>query len=75
MNINKLILEILNEIENNIVNVAGGKGYGTGKIYPKHTVGVLTLLGPEEPAEHTEQYEFKPVEVSKIFKKEIKDGR
>ena len=72
----KLILEILNEIEkkDSNVNVAGGKGYGTGKVYPDKTVGVLKMLGHEE-GEEQENYEFKPVKISKAFKRRIKNDQ
>lgn len=71
-----LILEILNEIEkkDSNVNVAGGKGYGTGKIYPDKTVGVLKMLGHEE-GEEQEEYKLKPVKISKAFKRRRKNDQ
>ena len=67
----KIIAKILLEIEakERIVNVKGGKGMGTGTAYPEGTVGALKLLGKEEQ-EMPEEYEFKPVEISKAFKKD-----
>ena len=68
-----IILEILQEIEKKETNltVAGGKGYGAGKAYPNKSVSVLKMLGHEE-GEEIEEYELKPVKISKIFKKEKK---
>ena len=50
-----IILEILKEIEERIVKVAGGKGYGTGKVYPANSVGVFKMLGKQEPEEKEEE--------------------
>ena len=81
MNIHELMLKILNEIEKkeSNVNVAGGKGYGTGKVYPAKTVGVLRMLGksmyPGNEDENKDQNKnsSKPVKISKAFlKKERK---
>ena len=74
MNINNLILQILNEIEKKeaIVNIAGGKGYSTGKIYPDDTVGVLKMLGYES-GEKQKEYKLKPVKISKAFKRKKND--
>ena len=65
----ELIFEILNEIEKKETNlsIAGGRGYGSGKAYPNNTVGVLKMLGHEE-GESQEEYELKPVKISKAFK-------
>ena len=73
MTIYQLMLEILSEIEKKDTNltVAGGKGYSAGKAYPNKTVGVLKMLG-KEYKEKPEEYELKPVKVSKAFKKEKK---
>ena len=72
-NLKELILQILNEIEKKETNlsIAGGRGYGTGKAYPNKTVGVLQMLGSEE-GEKKEEYELKPVKISKAFKKDKK---
>ena len=71
----EIILQILKEIEDNdnILRIAGGRGYGTGKAYPKKSVGVLSLLG-DENNEEEKQYKYKPVKVSKAFDKEGKNG-
>ena len=68
-----LILEILNEIENkeNNMRVAGGRGYSAGKVYSDKTVSVLQNLGIEEH-EPSQKYTYKPVKISKAFKKEKK---
>jgi hypothetical protein len=74
------MLEILNEIEKkeSNVNVAGGKGYGVGKVYSDKTVGVLRMLGKsmyeDDEDENKEQKESskEPVKISKVFKKESK---
>ena len=67
----KIITILLKEIEEkeNIVNVSGAQGYGTGKVKVKDYHGVLKNLGPEKP-EEKEEYQLKPVEVSKAFRKE-----
>ena len=74
MSLYKLILEILTELqekENNL-NIAGGKGYGTGKAYPSKTISVSRHLGKEENPEK-EEYILKPVKISKIFKRRKND--
>jgi hypothetical protein len=73
MELYKLILEILNEIESkeNNLKVAGGKGYSAGKAYPDKTVSVLQNLGIEEH-DNPEDYKLKPVKVSKVFSKRKK---
>lgn len=70
MSIDQLILKVLNEIEKKEtnVNIAGGKGYGAGKVYSNNTVSVLSLLGDEEN-EESEEYNIKPVKISKVFKR------
>lgn len=67
----ELILEILNEIERKEFNlsIAGGRGYGTGKVYSKKSVSVLQKLGYEEGEDQPDEYEHKPVKISKAFKK------
>ena len=74
MNIHELMLTILNEIEQkeNNMKVAGGKGYSAGKAYPDKTVGVLKMLGHEE-REEKEEYELKPVVISKAFRRKNND--
>ena len=74
MTMKEIILEILNEIEkkDSVISIAGGRGYSAGKAYPSKSVGVLQLLGHEE-GEKQEIYKFKPVEISKIFKKREKN--
>jgi len=69
----KLMLEILNEIEKkeNNLNIAGGRGYSAGKAYPNKTVSVLQNLGIEEH-DPEENYVLKPVKISKVFQKEKK---
>jgi len=70
MNIHELMLKILQEIEDkeNNMRVAGGRGYSAGKAYPDKTVGVLKMLGHEKGKE-IEEYELKPVKISKAFKR------
>lgn len=70
-NYKEILLEILNEIEksDNILNVSGGRGYGTGKAYPTKSVGVLQMLGPSHNEEEEIDYKLKPVKVSKAFAK------
>ena len=72
-NLNEIILEILNEIEenDNILNLSGIKGYGTGSARVKDPHSVSKNLGPEKK-EKQEEYVSKPVEISKAFKKENK---
>ena len=68
--LNKLILEILNEIEenDNILNLSGIKGYGTGHARIKDPHSVSEKLGTEK-GEEKEEYKLKPVKISKIFKR------
>ena len=70
MTIHDIMLAVINEIEKKETNltIAGGRGLGPGKAYPNKTVGVLKLLGKEHK-EEAEEYELKPVQVSKIFKR------
>ena len=74
MNVHELMLKILQEIEDkeNNMRVAGGKGYSAGKAYPSKTVGVLKMLG-DEKGEEAEEYELKPVKISKAFKRRKND--
>ena len=65
--INLLIKEI--EEKENIINVSGARGYGTGKARVKDYHGVSKNLGNEENEEQ-EEYQLKPVKISKAFKKE-----
>lgn len=69
----ELILELLNEIEekDSVISRAGGVGYGSGKIYSKKSVGVLKMLGKEH-GEEPDDYELKPVKISKAFKRRRK---
>ena len=70
MNLYNLIVEILSEIsenENN-VSIAGGRGYSAGKVYSDKTVSVLRNLGIKTKDEE-EEYEIKPVKISKAFKR------
>ena len=72
MNELKEIISILiKEIEQkeNILNISGARGYGTGKARVKDPHSVSQNLGYEENEEF-EEYEIKPVKVSKAFKKE-----
>ena len=64
----EIIALMLNEIDKkeNILNVKGARGGGYGTAYPDKTVGVLRMLGHEEQDEKQE-YELKPVKISKIF--------
>ena len=67
--IRKMILEI--EQKEKIVNVKGGRGGGTGTVYADNTVGVLKMLGHEEGKEK-EEYQVKPVKISKVFQRNKK---
>ena len=69
----ELIEQILNEIEqkDNILNISGGRGYGTGGAKPKDPHPVSRNLGNEN-REEQEEYELKPVKVSKAFKRRKK---
>ena len=69
-NLERLILEILKEIEDkeNNLKISGGRGYSAGKAYPNKTVSVLKMLGNEH-GESQEEYVLKPVEISKVFKR------
>ena len=70
MKLYSLMLKILNEIEKkeNNVNISGGRGYSTGKVYPDKTVSVLQNLGITEH-DPEEKYKIKPVKISKAFKR------
>ena len=76
MNIYRMLLEILTEIQEKESNlsIAGGKGYSAGKAYPNKTVSVSRHLGKERNPEQ-EEYTLKPVKVSKIFKRRKNDKR
>jgi len=65
-----IFLKILNEIEknDNILNITGGRGYGTGKARVKEPHSVTKNLGNEE-GEEEEIYILKPVKVSKVFRR------
>ena len=67
----EIILKILQEIENkeNILNISGAKGYGTGRARPKNPHSVTKELGYQEEEEKEEEYVLKPVKISKAFKK------
>ena len=75
-NYREIYLKILNEIEktDNILNVSGGRGYGTGKTYPVAAVGVLQMLGPSHEEEEEENYKLKTVKISKAFKPKGKNN-
>ncbi len=66
----ELINQILNEIEHkeNIINLSGGRGYGVGEAKPKDPHPVSRNLG-KGYGEEQEEYELKPVKVSKAFKR------
>lgn len=68
-----LIESLIKEIEenDNILNISGGRGYGTGKARPKDSHPVAKNLG-NEVGEEQEEYVLKPVKISKAFKKEKK---
>jgi len=69
----RLIEALIKEIEqnDNILNISGGRGYGTGKARVKDPHPVSKNLGKEE-GEEQEEYNLKPVKISKAFKKEKK---
>ena len=69
MNIEKIILSILNEIEEKVVKVSGGKGYGVGKIFPSN---INTPFHGKEEIEKKQKYILKPVKISKAFKRKEK---
>jgi hypothetical protein len=66
----EIIRMLLKEIEakDNILNISGGRGYGTGKARVKDPFPVSHGLGNEE-GEDQENYEKKPVKISKAFKR------
>ena len=68
----EIIKKIIKESEDRILNIRGGKGYGTGHPYPnkKEIKPALGSPGPYEPDENKEKEENKPVQISKAFKKE-----
>ena len=70
----KLIEALIKEIEqsDNILNVHGAKGYGTGKARVKDPHPVSKNLGHER-GEEQEEYELKPVKISKAFKRRKND--
>ena len=67
-----IMLEVLNEIES-IVKVAGGRGLGTGKVYPNRSQ--KPGYGETSEKEKKEKYILKPVKISKAFKRKVKSGR
>ena len=74
-----IILEIIKEIEQKekIINVTGAKGKGIGRIRVNKPHSVSKNLGSsmsEEQGQEKEEYEFKPVKISKAFKRRKNDN-
>ena len=69
----KLIESLIKEIEqnDNILNISGARGYGTGKARVKDPHPVSKNLGNEQ-GEEQEEYVLKPVKISKAFKRRKK---
>ena len=63
---------LLKEIESKFrnVSIAGGRGGGTGKIYPAKGQGVSALLGSSEyDVKNDENHQNAPVKISKAFRR------
>jgi|TARA_R110000823_G_scaffold199313_2_gene330445 hypothetical protein len=68
----KIIRQLIKEDDDRIVNVRGGRGYGTGHPYPnkKEIKPSLGEPGPYSPEnEKPIEKEYEPVKISKAFKK------
>ena len=67
----EIIKKIIKESEDRILNIRGGKGYGTGHTYPnkKEMKPALGSPGPYEPDENKKEEEKEPVQISKAFKR------
>ena len=70
-----IIKRIIKEDNENILNVRGGRGYGVGHPYPvKSGPPVNQNLGSPGPYEDEDtEEEFKPIKISKAFRKEWND--
>ena len=70
----EIIRQMIKESDDRIMNIRGGKGYGTGHPYPnkKEIKPHLGDPGPYEPSEDNEETELEPVKISKAFKREEK---
>jgi hypothetical protein len=68
----EIIKQLIRESDDRILNVRGGKGYGTGHPYPNEQEKKPSLgdPGPYEFVEEEESTES--VKISKAFKKENK---
>ena len=72
MNFRELLIEIINEIESKykVVNTRNVGGYGVSHPYPnKKTKPGYGVINPA-PDEEKKENKFKPVKVSRAFKKE-----
>ena len=71
----RIIKQLIREEDDRIVNVRGGRGYGTGHTYPNEKV-IKPLLGDpgpysdDEELEEPEEVKQEPVKISRAFKKE-----
>ncbi len=67
----EIIRQMIKESDDRIMNIRGGKGYGTGHPYPNKAGPKPTLgdPGPYEIDEEDDNPNQGPVQVSKAFKK------
>ena len=70
----EIIKKLIKESDDRILNVRGGKGYGTGHTYPnkKEIKPPLGDPGPYEFDGENVGNDYEPVVISKAFKKEKK---
>jgi len=69
----EIIRQMIKESDDRIMNIRGGKGYGTGHPYPNKQE-IKPRLGDPGPYEFAEEEEenTEAVKISKAFKKENK---
>ena len=69
----EIIRQMIKESDDRILNIRGGKGYGTGHTYPNKKE-IKPRLGDPGPYEFVEEEEEDTgtVKISKAFKKEDK---
>jgi len=70
----EIIKKLLKEIEEkeNILNVKGAKGGGTGTARVSNPHPVSKNLGDEKNETEQKDYELKPVKISKVFTRKNK---
>ena len=70
----RIIKQLIREDDDRIVNVRGGRGYGTGHAYPNEKVIKPSLGNPgpysDDEEEEPEELEQEPAKISRAFKKE-----